>query len=199
MKLSKDKRDRIILVAIVTVALTWALWQLVISTRNTRLVAQRTELEKKQNQLAEAKEWIERAQSVEKQMTESLASLATLEEGLAGRVDPYAWSYLLLDRIRQQNPALTRLDVAGKPSVGPARLLPDFPYEAATFTVVGRGYYHDFGRFLANFENEYPYFRVENIELTSQSSVADTQVAGNELEMLNLKFDVVVLLKPTAK
>ena len=44
---------------------------------------------------------------------------------------------LLSDEIRQNHPKLTRLDVAGKPSIGPSRLLPSFPYDATTFTMLG--------------------------------------------------------------
>jgi hypothetical protein len=199
MKLSKEKRDRIILLVVATLGLSWGLWHFVVSTRSARLGAQLAELEKQQNLLTQARDWIERAQSVEKEMTESLARLAEVEDGLANRTDPYAWSYLLLDQIRQGHPTLVRLDVGGKPSIGPTRLLPNFPYDATTFTVVGRGYYHDFGKFLADFENDYPYFRVENIELTPQSSTTDPSLGRVELEMLNLKFDVVALLKPPAK
>ena len=198
MKLSKEKRDRIILVVLVGLAVSWGLWQFVIRTRTARLTAQRLELSKQQGQLAQAVDWIERAQAVEQELTEALAALSNVEDGMGNRVDPYAWSYLLLDTIRQKHSALRNLDVAGKPSVGPVRLLPNFPYEATTFTVVGRGHYQDFGRFLAEFENEYPYFRVENIELTAQSSMADSPETLDESEMLNLKFDIVALIKPSS-
>jgi hypothetical protein len=196
MKLSKDKRDRIILVVLLTLAVSWGLWQFVVRTRTSGLAAQRLELDKQRRDLAQAEDWIERAQAVEEEMTEALEGLAKVEDQLANRVDPYAWSYLLLDTIRRSHPALRGLDVAGKPSVGPVRLLPDYPYEAATFTVVGRGHYHEFGRFLAQFENEYPFFQLQNIELTSRSMMTDSQAIRDEREMLNLKFDVVALLKP---
>ncbi|MCL4177790.1 MAG: hypothetical protein KJ072_08585 [Verrucomicrobia bacterium] len=199
MKLSKDKRDRMILVVMLTLGFSWGLWQFVINTRSSRLKAQQTELSKQEDQLVQAGDWIERAQKVEQEMTEALAALSRIEDGLAGRADPYAWSYLLLDRIRQMSPELSNLDVAGKPGIGPVRLLPEFPYESTTFTVVGRGHYHDFGRFLAEFENEYPYFRVENIELTARSSMSDSAGTLDEREMLSLKFDIVALLEPPAK
>ncbi len=198
MKLSKDKRDRLILVVMLTLAVSWGLWQFVINTRSARLKAQQEELSKQEDQLVKAKDWIERAQKVEQEMTDALAALSRIEVGLARRADPYAWSYLLLDRIRQMSPELSNLDVAGKPGIGPVRLLPEFPYESTTFTVVGRGYYHDFGRFLAEFENEYPYFRVENIELTARSSMSDSPVTLDDREMLSLKFDIVALLEPRA-
>jgi hypothetical protein len=199
MKLSKEKRDRIILVVLLTLGVGWGLWQFVVKTRSAQLTAQRLELGKLEGQLVQAVDWIERAQGVERELTEAEAALARVEATLGNRVDPYAWSYVLLDTIRQQHPALRNLDVAGKPSVGPVRLLPSFPYEATTFTVVGRGHFHDFGRFLAEFENDYPFFRVENIELTSRSSMTESQATLDEREMLNLKFDVVALIKPTPK
>lgn len=199
MKLSKEKRDRIVLVVLLTLAVGWGLWQFVVKTRAAQLAAQRLELDKLEGQLVQAVDWIERAQAVERELTEAEAALARVEATLGNRVDPYAWSYVLLDTVRQQHPALLNLDVAGKPSVGPVRLLPSFPYEATTFTVVGRGHFHDFGRFLAEFENDYPFFRVENIELTSRSSMTESQATLDEREMLNLKFDVVALIKPTPK
>jgi hypothetical protein len=198
MKLSKEKRDRIILVVMLTLGVSWGLWQFVITSRSARLKAQQVEFANQEAQLLQARDWIERAQAVEKETSEALAALSRVEEGLARRDDPYAWSYLLLDRIRQSHPALKNLDVAGKPAVGPVRLLPTFPYEATTFTVVGRGYYHDFGRFLADFENAYPYYRVENIELTARSPGADSEATLDEPEMLSLKFDIVALLQPPA-
>jgi hypothetical protein len=198
MKLSKDKRDRLILIIMATVGVSWGLWQFVITTRAARLEAQREEFVDQEAQLVQARDWIERAQAVEKEKSDALAALIRVEEELARRDDPYAWSYLLLDKIREKHPALKNLDVAGKPAVGPVRLLPSFPYDATTFTVVGRGYYHDFGRFLADFENEYPYYRVENIELTARSPGADSEATLDEPEMLGLKFDIVALLQPPA-
>jgi hypothetical protein len=199
MKLSKDKRDRIILVVMLTLAVSWGLWQFVINTRSARLKTQQVELVEQEGQLLQARDWIERAQTVEQEMTEALSALSRAEDGLAGRTDPYAWSYLLLDQIRQMGPDLRNLDVAGKPDIGPVRLLPGFPYQATTFTVVGLGHYHDFGRFVADFENEFPYFRVENIELTARSSMSDSEETLDQREMLNLKFDIVALLEPASK
>lgn len=199
MKLSKEKRDRIILVILVGLAVSWGLWQFVIKNRSARLAAQRVELTKQQGQLTQALDWIERAQSVEAEMNDALETLADVEAGMGNRLDPYAWSYLLLDNIRRKHASLRDLDVAGKPAVGPVKMLPSFPYEATTFTVVGKGHYHDFGKLLADFENDYPYFRVENIELTSQASVIDSQPDRDEKEILNFKFDVVALIKPPSK
>jgi hypothetical protein len=198
MKLSKDKRDRIILTIMLTLGVSWGLWQFVVTSRSARLKAQREEYVNQEAQLVQARDWIERAQAVEKEKVEAVAALNQVEAGLARRDDPYAWSYLLLDKIREKHPALRNLDVAGKPAVGPVRLLPGFPYDATTFTVVGRGYYHDFGRFLADFENEYPYYRVENMELTARSTAADSEATLDGPEMLGFKFDIVALLQPPA-
>ena len=71
-------------------------------------------------------------------------------------------------------------------------LLPDFPYKQATFTVAGTARFHDFGRFLADFENEFPHVRVVNLSLD-----ANTPAGGEDAETLNFKMEIVTLIKPT--
>ena len=87
----------------------------------------------------------------------------------------------------------TGLEDAHRPPVGrgDVGLLAQFPYDAALFSVRGSAYFHDFGKFLADFENEFPYFRVQNISLTAGSEGA----VGTE-EKLFFKMDVVALIKP---
>src|SRR5207248_2397113 len=40
-------------------------------------------------------------------------------------------------------------------------VLPSFPFKGVAFTVTVTGTYTDFGRFLADFENNFPYMRVQ--------------------------------------
>src|SRR5690606_1846020 len=51
------------------------------------------------------------------------------------------------------------------PEFSEAGLLPKFPYKAASFGLRVNGQFHDIGRFVANLENAYPYFRVQNVRL----------------------------------
>src|SRR3989442_1940594 len=86
-----------------------------------------------------------------------------------------------------------------RPVKGEIGLLPQFPYQATVFTARGAGHYHDFGKFLADFENSFPYFRVQNISLSpGLDSVAgtDASTAATGEENLSFRMEIVALIKP---
>jgi hypothetical protein len=58
-----------------------------------------------------------------------------------------------------------------------------------TLTVSGTAYYHDLGKFLADFENEFPHIRLVNLDIQLSPAVGDT-------EKLVFKVDIVTLAKP---
>ena len=69
-------------------------------------------------------------------------------------------------------------------------LTPNFPYKQATLSVAGSAHFHDFGRFLADLENQFPHIRVLNLSLElNQSPVAEEQ------ETVSFKLDIVTLVK----
>jgi Tfp pilus assembly protein PilO len=73
----------------------------------------------------------------------------------------------------------------GQPNVSEMDLLPNFPYKQLQFTLRGTGYYHDIGKFIADFENKYPHMRVVNLEL---------ELVGTDTEKLSFKMDIVALV-----
>ena len=84
-----------------------------------------------------------------------------------------------------------------RPQTNEIGLLATFPYPAATFTVRGSAYYHSFGRFLADFENRFPYFRVQNLSLGTLAEAGGDPAAGRAAkDQLLFKMDVVVPIKP---
>jgi len=70
-------------------------------------------------------------------------------------------------------------------------LLPKFPYQQASLTIAGTAFYHDLGKFLADFENQNPYCRVLNLKIEP----VPTQ-AGGEKEKLSFTMEIVALVKP---
>jgi hypothetical protein len=72
-------------------------------------------------------------------------------------------------------------------------MFPKFPYKAAAFNVRGSAYYHDLGQFLADFENSFPYARIQNLEIepgaVSASGTAET-------EKLSFRLEIVTLINP---
>ena len=72
-----------------------------------------------------------------------------------------------------------------------------FPYKAAIFNVRGTAYYHDLGKFLADFENAFPYLRVQNLELEPAANSSATTTG--EAEKLAFKMEIVALINPNAR
>ena len=103
----------------------------------------------------------------------------------------------MLDKARAGH-EINIIDVA-RPSKGEVGLLAQFPYEAANFSVRGAAYYHDFGKFLADFENQFPYFRVQNLLLgvSGESALGAEPSARVGEEKLQFKIDIVTLIRPT--
>jgi hypothetical protein len=77
----------------------------------------------------------------------------------------------------------------GQPSAGDCELLGGFPYKQIRFSLSGSAYYHDLGKFVADFENKFVHCRVVNLSLEPSGEPA----AG---EKLNFKMDVIALVKP---
>ena len=197
-KISKEKRDQLILVIIGTITITAGLWYGVIKTRREQLEESRGRRQAAIDKLERAKERVKQAEKVETEMKAATKKLKTIEDFMAPGADLYSWAYVLLENARAGHD-VNIIDVT-RPARGDVGLLAQFPYDAAMFSVRGAAYYHDFGKFLADFENKFPYFRVQNLLLGPGGDVS----AGSETpnlhggsEKLHFKIDVVALIKPS--
>jgi Tfp pilus assembly protein PilO len=195
-RLSKEKRDKLLLVAIGTVAIVAALWLGVVKTRNEQLKLSQTKLDKAKDKLDKARRVVSLAAQAQGDMEAATRKLGLIEETMASG-DLYSWAYLLLEKSRGGHD-VNIIEVA-RPGKGDVGVLAQFPYEAAIFSVRGAGYYHEFGKFLADFENRFPYFRVQNLSLaggSEGSTGASSSVAQSGEEKLSFKMDIVALIKP---
>ena len=125
------------------------------------------------------------------QLADATRKLATTEdEGMASG-DQYFWIINTINRFK----LAYRVDIPvfSQPDEMKSSLLPDFPYKSVRYNIRGSAYYHDLGRFLAAFENGYPYLFVQNLEITPN------EVPQNDdAERLNFRMDIVALVKPVA-
>jgi hypothetical protein len=69
-------------------------------------------------------------------------------------------------------------------------LLPKFPYKQLKVSVTGTAYYHDLGKFIADFENTFPHIRITNLTVDTGGATAE----GGE--KLAFRMEVVALVKP---
>jgi Tfp pilus assembly protein PilO len=114
------------------------------------------------------------------------SNLARAEEDVAAG-DLYAWTY---DTIRKFK-ASYRVDIPtiGQPSKGEVDVLPRFSYKQIRVNISGTAYYHDLGKFIADFENAFPHIRVVNLTIEP----ANATEPGNE--KLSFRMDIVALVK----
>ena len=105
--------------------------------------------------------------------------------------DLYSWVILTMNKFRAGH----RVEIPqfSREQIRDVDLIPGFPYKSATFTVRGTAYYHDLGKFVADFENTYPYIRLVNLELdpvaASASSGAKAVANPEDQEKISFKME----------
>ena len=188
-KLTKGKRNQIIGLILATLLAVGALGYGLIKRQydNLELLAKKKSEDDTKLQVMETA--VKNADEIEAALAEISQSLEVKETTMASG-DLYSWSINTMKRFKtgykveipQFGPISAQTDV---------NLLPNFPYKQATLNVGGKAYYHDLGRFITDFENQFPLMRVLNLSL----DVDPSPVAGDR-EKLLFKMDIVTLVKP---
>lgn len=189
--LSKEKKQHLLLVVIGTVGVLVGIWFGLISWQQGRIAKLTSERDATRIELDGMTDTLKRSEKIAEELTFEKERLAEAESQMASG-DLYAW---IINTVRGFKARHARVDIPQYSTilVGNTTLLPKFPYKQATLTVAGRAYYHDLGNFIADFENEFPYIRVQNLELEPAQS-AD----GGYSEMLAFRMDLIALVKPEA-
>jgi hypothetical protein len=112
-------------------------------------------------------------------------------EGDVASGDLYAWT---VDTIRRYKAGYkVEIPTIGQPgSQSPCELIGNFPYNQIRFSLSGAAYYHDLGKFVADFENTFPHCRVVNLS----AAPAGNGPGGSDRQKLNFTMDIVALVKP---
>ena len=187
-KLPRDKRNKLFAVVLGTlVALAGLYFGLIQHQKQNlvRLAEKKVVVEAKHRQVLEA---IKHAHQIETDLATSKTTLAEAEADIASG-DLYSW---VINTLREFK-AKYKVNIPQFNPIGPTAevsLMPNFPYKQTTLSVAGTAHFHDFGRFLADLENQYPHIRVVNLSLElNQSPVAEEQ------ETVSFKLDIVTLVK----
>ena len=187
-QLTKEKRNHLVLVALFTAIALGGLGFGLIRFQYDKLKFIAAETSDARKKLLQMTDGIRHAEQIEAELAETSKLLAAQEENMVSG-DPFSWGLEMMRRAR----AAYRVEVpvVNQPVLGETTLLPKFPYKQATFTVGGSGYYHDLGKFIADFENQFPHIRVVNLSLDPLSSLA-----GADKEKLAFRMDIVALMRP---
>jgi hypothetical protein len=140
-----------------------------------------------QKKLRDVDQTIKNAERIESDLTDSSKLLSKLENEMADSRDLFSW---IVKEVREFNTYKVAIPSFSQPVEADMNLLPGFPYRQVTMTIGGSAYFHDFGKFVAEFENRFPHARLLNLDLLPSPQ--------GEPEKLQFKLDIVLLVKPNA-
>jgi Tfp pilus assembly protein PilO len=190
-KLPKEKKNALILVVVVTVAVLAGLGFGLIKYQFGKLAALRNKRDTAEQKLQQMRTAAKNADRIEADLAECKKTLDGLEEDMASG-DLNAW---VINELRTFK-AGYKVDMPQFSPLGPVTdmpLIPNFPYKQATITVAGQAHFHDFGKFIADFENQHPHMRILNLTLDGSPNAG-----SDEGERLNFKMEISTLVKPNA-
>ena len=187
-KLPREKRNKLFAVVAGTLVTLAGLYFGLIQYQEQNLVhlaQKKVAVEARHKQVLDA---IKHAHQIETDLATAKTTLAEAEIDIASG-DLYSW---VVNTLRDFK-AKYKVNIPQFNPIGPTtevNLMPNFPYKQTTLSVAGTAHFHDFGRFLADLENQFPHVRVLNLNLElNQSPVAEEQ------EMVSFKLDIVTLVK----
>jgi hypothetical protein len=183
-KLTKAQRDQLIGIAIGTVALVAALYYFGVTAMNRELAGTLQKSADIRRKLRDAEALMRRENEISATLHSRSELLAKRESGLAPDRDAYAWLINTMNNFTQSRPGV-QIEPSSQPEISEVGIIPKFPYRWATFHLKGTGYYHDFGKFFADFENTFLYFRIQNLHMSANAG------PGMEAEKLSITFDLV--------
>lgn len=184
-KLSKEKRDRMILVYLVSVFAMAATYLLLVRSQQERLKQMSAETANIVEQIDGTKRLLNQRDEFTKANAKVKAEVGAREDGMANG-DRFFWFVNMLNKFKSSYDV--DIPQISPETLGPVGIFPEFPYEAATFKISGSARFYDFGKFLRDFENRHPHFRVQNLDLEPDATPGSVKV--------NFRMDVVTLIKP---
>jgi Tfp pilus assembly protein PilO len=186
----KEKRNTLILVALIVAVVAGAWYMVVFKSQTESIDNMRARRDAAVKKLQEAKLAIKSADQVESQLCDGKKRLEKVEDTMATG-DLYSWTINIIRQFKLgykvEIPQFSQID-------GPrdTTMLPNFPYKQATLTIGGTAHFHDFGRFVADFENQFPYMRLMNLTLEPASGLAADR------ERLSFRMEITTLVKPAS-
>lgn len=186
-KLPKEKRDRLVLVMISTITLMVVIYLGWIRSQDSNISRIKAETATAGNQLMGIEDAIKKSEATTTALFDITETLSHAEDDMVSG-DPFAWTY---DTIRHfKTPYKVDIPTIGQPATGDVDLLASFPYKQLKFSISGTAYYHDLGKFISDFENNFPHIRVVNLDLDPAGGT------GEDAEKLAFRMDIVALIKP---
>jgi Tfp pilus assembly protein PilO len=188
--LPKEKRDRLIMVAVASIIAAVAVWYLLVRSQQSSAESLAKKITDQKAKVSGAERLVATTKELKSNLSAETHKLTSIVETIASG-DMYAWAIQTVGRFgAERKVEIPQFSREVTTDIG---MFPKFPYKAAAFNVRGSAYYHDLGQFLADFENSFPYARIQNLEIepgaVSASGTAET-------EKLSFRLEIVTLINP---
>jgi len=194
--LPKEKRDRILLIAVGTLVILAGVYYMLITAQSETLGNTRKKKVEEELRVSNAQRLATTVAQLQKKLELSSDKLKTIEANMASG-DMYSWIILTMNSFKESGDYKLDIPQFSREVQTEVGMLAKFPYRAAVFHLRGTAYFHDFGRFIADFENAFPYFRIQNIELDPVASANANNV--EEPEKLAFRMEIVTLINPNSR
>jgi len=183
-KLSKEKRNQLFIVVMITAAILGLIGFSLIRPQYDSLSKIAKDKKAADSRLLDIKNAIKSTDTITSELIEVTNTLSHAEADMASG-DLYSWTYDTIRRFKQQYKV--EIPDIGHPTIGNVDLLPSFPYKQIQFSINGTAYYHDLGKFIADFENNFPHSRMVRLVI---------EPGGDIPEKLSFKMEIITLMKP---
>ena len=182
--LPKERRNPFIIVVLITAALLFIICFGLIRSQKTELSSVADNRKAAEAKLKAMEGTIKNSDLISNQLADTTSALTQAEQDMVSG-DLYSCTYGMIRNFKQQYKV--EIPDIGHPEVGDVDLFAEFPYQQVRFNITGTGYYHDLGKFVADFENAFPHARVVNLVI---------EPAAGDSEKLSFRMQIVELIKP---
>jgi Tfp pilus assembly protein PilO len=188
-RLPPDKRNKLIMVVVATLALISLVYIFLIKSQNDQTSALAAKTKTEQDRAQQIKSLIKQADANASKADAIAVVLDNAESDMASG-DVVAWTYNTMQQFKVNR----HIDIItmSQPIQLDEDLIPDFPYKQIKFQVTGAGYYYDIGKFLADLENKFPHLRVLNLTIDPNGGTESAT------EKLSFRIEIAALVKPNS-
>lgn len=185
-----DKRNRYLLLALGTAGMLIALYSFQVQPLRANLKVAREQIAQNQLKLQNSRRTVAFANQITNEFTLAQDKQKAVEQVMA-QGDLYRWVInTFLGLQNQHNIEFTEFS---QPVLTDWEIPPKLAYKGVVFTVSGTAAYHEFGLFLAAFENRFPYMRLQSVNLEPATDIQrDPERPGR----LSFTLQFSILVKP---
>lgn len=191
-------RNRLVFVLLVGVGVLMLIWFGVGSPLQARLkIANgKADLARMQLQLAQAGQ--DKGPYYRAMVEERTEEMKNLESTMAETPNVLGWAYgTMTPYFKVHNITASTWD---RTVLSDVDVPPEVPYQLATIGVSGMAHFHAFGKFLADFENSFPFMKVKSVTLqTVAPGFVDLVQEPEDQERLRFRLEYQILALPLPK